>query len=316
MAKNKSCGFRTSIGGQALIEGIYMRGPEKQSIVVRTKEGLVTKLEDVHPISKRIKVLGWPLIRGTVSFLTSMITGVKSLNYSAEIAMDGTEEQEEPSKFDKWIEKHFGSEKAQKIFVGIAVVTGIALAIGLFMLLPALVAEPIKHFTEKRIYRNLAEGVVRIAIFLVYMFLVSKMKDINRLFRYHGAEHKTIFCYEHGKELTVENVRLEKKEHPRCGTSFIFIVMIVSILVYSVVSWKNVWIKMVLRIVLLPVVVGISYEISRWTGRHDNVLSTVLAAPGKALQKITTKEPDESMMEVAIEALKLVIPEEKGSDQW
>lgn len=315
MAKREDKAYKTSIGGQALIEGIYMRGPFKQSTVVRSENGIVSKVEDVHPIKDRFPILGWPLIRGTVSFLTSMITGVKSINYSAEIAFDDAE-TEEPSKFDLWIEKHFGSEKAQKIFIGLAVVLGIAFSIGLFILLPAIIAEPLKYVTDKRVFRNLLEGAIRIVIFLIYMVLVSKMQDIKRVFRYHGAEHKTIYCYENGLELTVENVRKQKKEHPRCGTSFVFIVMIVSIFVFSVVSWNNVWIKLLLRLVLLPVVVGISYEISKWTGGHDNWLSTVLAAPGKALQKITTSEPDDSMIEVAIEALKLVIPEEKGTDRW
>ncbi len=314
MTKNENSKYKTTIGGQALIEGIYMRGPEKQASVVRTHDGLVRKVEEVKSLKDRYPILGWPIIRGSVNFITSMASGVRALNYSAGFAIDDPEA--EPSKFDMWIEKRFGTEKAQKMLVGFAVFIGIALSIGIFILLPALIAEPLRHLTEKQIYRNLLEGALRIIIFLLYLWLVSRMNDIKRLFRYHGAEHKTIFCYENGLELTVDNVRNQPKEHPRCGTSFIFIVMIVSILVFSVVTWSNVWIKMALRIILLPIVIGISYEISRWTGRHDNRLSRILAAPGKALQKITTGEPDDSMIEVAIEAMKEVIPENKGSDKW
>lgn len=315
MEENENRGqFRTSIGGQALIEGIMMRGPKKQAIVVRTKDGLVTKESELKFIKDKYPVLGWPLVRGTVNFLGSMVNGVKALMYSAEQLPE--DEQEEPSKLDKWIEEHIGGEKADKIIIGISVVIGIVMSVGLFMLLPTVIAGFFRRFIDSRILINLAEGVIRIAIFLLYMYLATKMKEIKRLWQYHGAEHKTIFCYESGAELTVENARKQSRFHPRCGTSFMLIVMVVSILVFSVVRWSNVWVRMGLRILLLPIVVGISYELIKWAGRTDNVLTKILSAPGKALQHLTTAEPDDSMLEVAIEAIKLVLPENKGEDKW
>ena len=236
------------------------------------------------------------------------------MTYSAELLPE--EEQEKPSKFDQWIEKKFGAEKAQKFVISFAVFLGILLSVGLFVLLPTILAGAVKNLTDSTMVYNLTEGFLRIVIFLLYMYFCTKSKDLNRVFRYHGAEHKSIFCYEKGLPLTVENVREQSRFHPRCGTSFLFVVMIISIFVFSFVSWSNVWLRMVLRILLLPVVMGISYEIIRWAGRHDNWLSTALAAPGKALQRLTTGEPDDEMIECAIEAIKLVIPEEKGKDQW
>jgi len=313
--KNKAADdFRTSIGGQALIEGILMRGPTKQSIVVRTPDGLVTKVEEPHFVREKYKILGWPLLRGAVVFIESMVYGVKALTYSASMLPE--EEQEQPTKFDKWIEKKFGAEKAEKFIINLAVFLGVCLSVGLFILLPTLLAGFVTDLTDSSILRNLTEGVIRITIFLLYMYFCTKSKDLKQVFRYHGAEHKTIFCYEKGLPLTVENVRNQSRFHPRCGTSFLFIVMIISILVFSFVTWSNAWMRMGLRILLLPVVMGVSYEIIRWAGRHDNWLSSALAAPGKALQRLTTDEPDDGMIECALEALKLVVPEEKGADKW
>lgn len=306
--------FRTSIGGQALIEGILMRGPIKQSVVVRTKEGLVTKVEEPHFLKERYKILGLPIIRGAVIFVESMVYGVKALTYSASLLPE--EEQDQPSKFDKWIEKKFGKEKAEKFIIDFAVFLGVLLSVGLFILLPTIIAGLATDLTQSSAVRNLTEGLIRIAIFLLYMYLCTKSQDLKRVFRYHGAEHKTIFCYEKGLPLTVENVKIQSRFHPRCGTSFLFVVMIISIFIFSFLTWDNVWVRMGLRILLLPVVMGISYEINRWAGRHDNWLSAVLSAPGKALQRLTTAEPDEEMIECAIEAMKLVIPEEKGLDAW
>ncbi|MBQ8024975.1 MAG: DUF1385 domain-containing protein [Oscillospiraceae bacterium] len=313
--QQKQCpAFRTSIGGQALIEGIMMRGPRKQAIAVRTAEGITVKEDELKFIKDRYPILGWPLIRGTVNFLGSMVNGVKALTYSAE--QQPEEEQEEPGKLDKWIMEHFSSETADKLIIGIAVVLGIALAVGLFIILPTVLVGFLDGVLQSRVLRNLLEGVVRIAIFLGYMFLATKLKEIKRVWMYHGAEHKTIFCYEHGLELTVENCRKQSRFHPRCGTSFIFIVMIVSILVYSVFSWSNMLVRMLIRILLLPVVVGISYEIIKWAGRSDNWATRIASAPGKALQHLTTAEPDDSMLEVAIAAMKRVIPETAGEDAW
>ena len=313
MAKNKDCSFRTSIGGQALIEGILMRGPKKQAIVCRTADGLVEKVEELKFIKDRYPILGWPLIRGCATFLDSMVKGMQALTYSAELV---PVEDQEPDKLDQWIEKHFEAEKASKIVIGTAVVLGIALALFLFIFLPTLIVGLIKPLTQNLVVRNLSEGVVKIIILLCYMRLCSCVSDVKRLFSYHGAEHKTIFCYEHGKPLTVENVRTESRFHPRCGTSFLLVVVVVSILVNSVVTLTNSFARMGAHLLLLPVVVGISYEINLWCGRHDNWLSAALSAPGKWLQHMTTNEPDDSMIECAIRAMELVIPEEKGSDAW
>lgn len=315
MSKTKDNGFRTSIGGQALIEGVMMRGPKLMGIAVRTPDGISTKTEELKLIKEKHPILGVPFIRGVVNFVDSMIKGVSAVTYSAELIPD--DDETEPDKFDQWIEKKFGWEKAQKIVIGIAVVLGIALSVGLFILLPTVLAGFLSNFiTTTPILRNLLEGALRIIIFLTYLWAVTHMKDVARMFAYHGAEHKTIHCYEKRLPLTVENVRPQSTRHPRCGTSFLFVVMIVSILVFSVVRWSNTWVRMAMRIVLLPVVVGISYEINRWIGRHDNLLSRILSAPGRALQALTTNEPDDSMIEVAIAALELVIPDEEGADSW
>ena len=313
MANNKDCGFRTSIGGQALIEGILMRGPKKQAIVCRTAEGLVEKVDELKLLKDKYPIFGWPFIRGCVTFIDSMIKGMQALTYSAELV---PVEDQEPDKLDQWIEKHFEAEKASKIVIGTAVVLGIALALFLFIFLPTLIVGLIKPLTQNLVIRNLSEGVVKIIILLAYMRLCCCVSDVKRLFSYHGAEHKTIFCYEHGKPLTVENVRTESRFHPRCGTSFLLVVVVVSILVNSVVTLTNSFARMGCHLLLLPLVVGISYEINLWCGRHDNWLSAALSAPGKWLQHMTTNEPDDSMIECAIRAMELVIPEEKGSDAW
>ena len=313
MPENRSSDFRTSIGGQALIEGILMRGPKKQAIVCRTADGLVEKVDELRLIKDRYPILGVPFIRGCVTFLDSMVKGMQALTYSAELV---PVEDQEPDKLDQWIEKHFEAEKASKIVIGTAVVLGIALALFLFIFLPTLIVGLIKPLTQNLVIRNLSEGVVKIIILLCYMRLCSCVSDVKRLFSYHGAEHKTIFCYEHGKPLTVENVRTESRFHPRCGTSFLLVVVVVSILVNSVVTLTNSFARMGCHLLLLPLVVGISYEINLWCGRHDNWLSAALSAPGKWLQHMTTNEPDDSMIECAIRAMELVIPEEKGSDAW
>ena len=306
--------FKTLIGGQALIEGIMMRGPDKQSIVVRSPEGIVTKVEPLKLIKEKYPILGWPLIRGVVTFGSSMVNGVKALMYSADFFPDDPNAQ--PSKFDKWLEKHISSDKLEQVLIYLSVILGVAFSIGLFILLPTLLAGWIPGLPDHSMARNLLEGLIRILIFLGYMILVSRMKDMKRVFSYHGAEHKTIRCYEAQLELTVENVRKQSRLHPRCGTSFLFVVMIISILVFSVVQWTNPIVRMLMRIVFLPVVVGISYEINRFVGRHDNWFTKLLTYPGMWFQYFTTNEPDDSMMEVGIEALKLVLPEKEGADRW
>ena len=315
MSDREKCpAFKTSIGGQALMEGILMRGPEKEAIVVRKPDGtLEEKVESVTSPKDKFSPFGWPIIRGSVNFVDTMIKGVKALTYSASFL---PEEDAEPDKVDKWIEKHFTAEKAQKIIIGVSVVIGLVVSVGLFILLPTILAGLFYNAMESRILRNLIEGVIRIVIFLLYMILASKMKEIKRVWMYHGAEHKTIFCYEQGLPLTVENAKIQPRLHPRCGTSFMIIVMVVSILVFSVVNVESVWLRMALRLALLPVTVGISYELIKYAGRHDNWFTRIISAPGKALQLITTKEPDDDMLEVAIRSLELVKPEVAGSDAW
>ena len=316
--------FRTTIGGQALIEGILMRGPEKQAIVVRNQEGeLEVKEQTLKLIKDRYPILGLPFLRGVVNFLASLVEGVKALMWSAEFYPD-EEEEKPPSKFETWLEKHFGSEGLMKWVIGFSVVVGIAFAIALFIILPTLATSALLYFfpDAPMWLRNLLEGVLKLVIFFLYLFLCSRMKDMKRVFSYHGAEHKTIFCYEAGLPLTVENVRIQPRHHPRCGTSFLFVVIFVSILVSSVVFgiWPitNVWLRTLAHLILLPLVVGITYEFNRWVGRHvqDSRLAKILTAPGMWMQNFTTNEPDDSMIECAIRSLELVLPSEKGKDEW
>ena len=314
MAKNDNnvC-FRTSIGGQALMEGILMRGPDKQAIVCRTENGIVEKVEPLNLPKDKYPILGWPFVRGIVTFADSMVKGMRALTYSASLLPE--EEQEQPSKFDLWLEKKLGSEKAEKYVIGIAAVLGVLLAVALFILLPTLIAGFIPGIEGHYTLRSLIEGVIKIVIFLVYLGLVAHMKEIKRLFSYHGAEHKTIFCYEKGLPLTVENVRPQSRFHPRCGTSFLLVVIILGLFVGLLIQVDNTLLRIALRILLLPVLVAVAYEINRWAGRHDaNIVSRIVTWPGKQLQRLTTNEPDDGMIECAIRAMELVIPEEKGKD--
>ena len=306
--------FKTSVGGQALIEGIMMRGPKRLSIVVRTKEELLEKTEDIIPLKDKYPILGFVFIRGVVNFVTSMKVGMKAIMYSADKMPE--EEQEAPTKFDLWIEKKLGNEKAEKVIITIAVIMGIAFSIGLFMLLPTLLAGLFSEYIENVIFRNLLEGLLRITIFLTYLWITTKVSTIKRVWAYHGAEHKAIYCYEKNLPLTVENIKSQSSLHPRCGTSFLFIVMIVSILVFSLTTWNNLLIRFVLRLALLPVVVAISFEIIKLAGRYDNILTRIISAPGKALQRLTTREPDDEMIEVAKRAIELVIPEDEKEAAW
>ncbi len=311
---NSSTAFKTSIGGQALIEGIMMLGPGKRAVVCRGSGEMVEKVEQVIPLKERSPVLALPLIRGVAAFISSMINGVKALSFSAEQLPEDM--QEEPDKIDQWIENHFSDETAQKLIIGIAVVLGIALSLFLFLFLPTFIVGLFPAVKSDFYWRTLIEGILKLVIFFVYLILCSKMKDMKRLFSYHGAEHKTIFCYEKGLPLTVENVRPQPRLHPRCGTSFIFVVIIISILAGSFIHVSDTLLRMALKFLMLPLIVGVSYELNRWVGRHDNICSKILSWPGKQFQRITTNEPDDDMIECAIRALELVIPEEKGSDAW
>ena len=314
MEKNNQ--FRTSIGGQALIEGILMRGPEKQAIVVRSPEGLVTRVEELTLVKDKYPILGWPIIRGAVTFLDSMVRGVKALMFSADYYPD--DENTQPSKLDQWLEAHIPAEKLQSALVWVSVLLSLGLTLLLFMLLPTFIAG-LFHARHAAVH-NLIEGAVKIVIFLGYLILCSRQKDVRRVFCYHGAEHKTIFCYEAGLPLTVENVRRQPRHHPRCGTSFLFMVIAISILVSTVVFaiWPvhNPILRFLAHLAMLPLIVGISYEFNRWAGRHDGPITRILVAPGLWLQNFTTFEPDDSMMEVGIKALELVLPEKQGEDAW
>ena len=331
--KNECCNekFKTTIGGQALIEGIMMRGPEKDAIVVRGKDGLTL---EVHPrkVHKPGSVATWPLIRGAVNFFDAQVVGVKALMRSADLAPEGFAEDEEPSKFDLWLEKKLGNEKFQEYLIAAAVVLGMGMSIGLFFLLPMVIVGFFDRWIHSNIALNLVEGLVRILIFMAYMLIVSRMEEMKRVFSYHGAEHKTIRCYEAGLPLTVENVRPMTRLHPRCGTSFLLVVMVISILVFSVAStallsavpalaaMKGSFLYRLLmilfKLLLLPLIVAVTYEINRWAGRNDNAFTRILTAPGMWMQNFTTNEPDDSMIEVAIAAVKEVLPQEEGADRW
>ena len=322
--------FKTMIGGQALIEGIMMRGPEKDAIVIRNSNGQLHT--EVHPRKKNPpkSVKNWPFIRGIFNFFDSQLVGIKALMRSADLAPE--EMQEEPSKLDLWLEKKLSSEAFQKVIVGIAMVMGVGLSVVLFFLLPMVISSFLDGVIHSTLGLNLVEGIIRMVIFLAYMILISRMSEMKRVFSYHGAEHKTIRCYEACLPLTVENVRAQTRLHPRCGTSFLLVVMVISILVFSVASSALLAvvpslaamrgsalyrvIMIAFKLLLLPVVVGITYEINRWAGRHDNRFTRIITAPGMWMQNFTTNEPDDSMIEVGIAAVSAVLPEKEGSDRW
>lgn len=322
--------FKTMIGGQALIEGIMMRGPEKDAIVIRNSNGQLHT--EVHPRKKNPpkSVKNWPFIRGIFNFFDSQLVGIKALMRSADLAPE--EMQEEPSKLDLWLEKKLSSETFQKVIVGIAMVMGVGLSVVLFFLLPMVISSFLDGVIHSTLGLNLVEGIIRMVIFLAYMILISRMSEMKRVFSYHGAEHKTIRCYEACLPLTVENVRAQTRLHPRCGTSFLLVVMVISILVFSVASSALLAvvpslaamrgsalyrvIMIAFKLLLLPVVVGITYEINRWAGRHDNRFTRIITAPGMWMQNFTTNEPDDSMIEVGIAAVSAVLPEKEGSDRW
>lgn len=300
--EKQTCAIKTSVGGQALLEGIMMKGPEKSAMAVRKPNGEIDL--SVWDTKKLTGIRKIPFIRGTFNFIDTLIQGYDCLMKSAEISG----QEEEPDKFELWLNKVFG-KAAGAVFGTVITVIAAALAIGLFFGVPALIAGFIGNYVENAVLLSAIEGVIKIAMFLAYIIGVSKMSDIHRTFMYHGAEHKTIFCYEQGLELTVENVRKQQRFHPRCGTSFLLIVLVISILVSSVITWESVLVRVGLKILLLPVTVGISYEIIKFAGRHDNWLTRIISAPGLWFQNFTTQEPDDSMIEIAIAAVKPVLPE-------
>lgn len=301
---NKDQPIKTSIGGQAVIEGIMMRGPKKTALSVRLPNKTIST-EEWNTKSSNKWYKKTPFIRGVFNFIDSMMMGYTCLMKSAEKA--GFDD-EEPSKFELKLKEIFG-DKYMTFLEGVIMVFAVILAVGLFTILPAFLVNLTRGFIKNDILLTAIESVVKIGIFLGYLYLVSKMDDIDRVFKYHGAEHKTIFCYEHGEELTVENVRKYTRFHPRCGTSFLVIVLLLSILVFSFLSWGNIWLRVGLKILCLPIIMSISYECIKLAGRCDNVFTRILSAPGLWTQRLTTREPDDDQIEVAIEAMKRVIPE-------
>ena len=321
--------FKTMIGGQALIEGIMMRGPEKDAIVVRTAEGLTTEVNPrkIHP---KTSPLSWPFIRGPVNFFDAQFVGVKALMKSADLNPEAT--TEEDSKFDQWLEKKLSNKKNQDALLTVTVCISLLFSVGLFFVVPMLLGSIFEIWVSSTLALNLIEGLIRVVILVGYMYFASRIPDMKRVFAYHGAEHKTICCYEAGLPLTVENVRQQCRLHPRCGTSFLLVVVVLSIVLFSVVStgllnlipalaamkgsFAYRLIMVAVKLLLLPVLVSIAYEINRLVGKYDNWFTKILTAPGLWMQRITTNEPDDDMIEVGIAAVKAVLPSEEGTDRW
>lgn len=296
----------SGIGGQAVMEGIMMRNGSEYSVAVRKENGEIeVKKETYKGVGSKCKLFRLPFIRGIFSFVDSLVLGMKSLNYSASLFMEDGEEEEEPGRFEKWLQKKFG-DKAEKVIMDLTMVISIILAMGIFMVFPTWVSTLMKPLLGNGIWMALFEGVLRIAIFIAYVELISLMPDIKRTYMYHGAEHKCINCIEHGLPLTVENVMKSSKEHKRCGTSFLLIVMVISILFFLVIRPETLWLRLVSRILLIPVIAGVSFEFLRLAGNSDNPVVNLLSKPGLMLQGLTTKEPDEKMAEVAICAVEAV----------
>lgn len=290
-----------NVGGQAVIEGVMMRGSNGIATAVRTEQGEIVVEKNIYTsYTKKNKIFGLPIIRGFISLIESLIIGVKTLNYSASFF----EDEDEPSKFDKWISKIF-KEKSNDVIIGVSLVISLAISIGVFFILPTIVANFFSKIGASPMGMNIVEGIIRVVLFLLYVYLIGKMEDIKRVYQYHGAEHKTIFCYESDTELTPENAAKFGRLHPRCGTNFLFLVMIVSIIMFSFTGWHSIGERILYRIVLLPLISGVSYEIIKWMGKSESIFAKILSYPGLKLQNLTTREPDLSQLEVAIRALKV-----------
>ena len=321
--------FKTMIGGQALIEGIMMRGPKKDAIVVRTPEGLQTEVMD-RKVRPQHSPLSWPFLRGPVNFFDAQFVGIKALMKSADLNPEAT--TEESSKFDQWLEKKLSNKKNQDTLLTITVCISLLFSVGLFFVVPMLLGSIFEIWISGTLALNLIEGLIRVVILVGYMLFASRMQEMKRVFAYHGAEHKTICCYEAGLPLTVENVRKQCRFHPRCGTSFLLIVVVLSVLLFSVVSTGLLnllpalaaikgtvgyrLIMMGIKLLMLPVLVSLAYEINRLVGRYDNWFTVLLTAPGLWMQRITTNEPDDEMIEVGIAAVEAVLPAKEGADRW
>ncbi len=307
---------KTTIGGQALLEGLLMIGPQYRATAVRKPDGEI--VIEKHPMKPKGKLSKIPVIRGAVNLFAQMVIGVKALMYSAEfVDLEDGDKPYEPSKFEQFLDRKFG-DKITDIAIYFSVVLSLCLSVGLFILLPNFITDFLSNFVqlENVVVLNLVEGVIRVGIFIGYLALVSLMKEMKRVWEYHGAEHKTIHCYEHGEEITVENVRKHTTKHPRCGTSLFFTIMIISILIFAFTGWHNVFLNALIRILLVPLVAGVSLEFIKFAVKHDNWLFKVITAPGLMFQSFTTREPDDKQIEVAIAAFMEVLPAEEGSDEW
>lgn len=320
-SNSKSCHI-TSIGGQAVIEGVMMRGPKESAIAVRKPDGeIIVEKKPINSFVQKYKINKIPLVRGVFSFFESLIDGTKALMFSAEfydIEDDEDKKRKETMSDDELKAYNKKNDLMMNVTIFISVLVALVFGVGIFMLLPTFLVGLLRDYANltNGFFATMLEGVVRIAIFIVYILLVSKMSDIHRVFQYHGAEHKTIFCYEHGEDLNVENVKKQKRLHPRCGTSFLILVMIISIIIFSFISWDNPIQRVLIRLLLLPLVAGISYELIKFAGRHNGVIVNIISAPGMWLQKLTTAEPDDKQIEVAIMSLKSVLTGDKNDDRW
>lgn len=294
----------SGIGGQAVIEGIMMKNKDNYATAVRRPDGEIeVKTDEYISMTQKVKFFSLPFVRGVFSFIDSMVLGMKTLTFSASFFED--DEEEEPSKIELWLDKTFG-ERVEKILMGLVMAFSLVMSVAIFMLLPLVIANGLRHWIHSETVMAFLEGVIRIVIFITYIKIISRMEEISRTFMYHGAEHKCINCIEHGMELNVENVRKSSKQHKRCGTSFLIIVMLISILFFMVIRVDTIWLRMLSRIVLIPVIAGVSYEFLRIAGRSDSAIVNILSKPGMWMQNLTTTEPDDSMIEVAIEAVEAV----------
>jgi uncharacterized protein YqhQ len=289
-----------NVGGQAVIEGVMMRGSKCTATAVRLEDGsIIVNKEEYVPYTKRHNILNIPILRGFITLIESLIIGIKTLNYSASFF----EDEEQQSKFEKWLNNKF-KEKATNIILGFSLILSLFFSVLIFFVLPTFITNLFSKSTDNVIVLNLLEGLIRVIIFLLYLVIITKMEDIYRVFQYHGAEHKTIFCYENEDKLTPESCSKYGRLHPRCGTNFIFLVFIISIILFSLIPWNSLLERVIYRILLLPIVSGITYELIKWLGKNNNFISRAIAFPGLCLQKLTTKEPDLQQLEVAIAALK------------
>lgn len=303
----------TKMGGQAVMEGIMMKGDKKTAVAVRLPSGDIHIKTEENPKKRTWAKI--PIVRGVIVFVNSLIQGTKTLMYSADV-LEKYEEKlgegalAEKGKFETWLEKHFGERAVWNILIAISVIISLVFSIGIFVIGPTAVINWMTAFTENEIVLNLTEGLLRIAIFVIYVLLISKMKDIHRVFQYHGAEHKCIHCFESGRELTPENCQEFYTLHPRCGTSFLVFVLVISLIVFSFLGWPNLALRIVSRLLLIPFIAGISYEVLKWAGKSDNWFIKIISIPGLYLQKLTTAPPDNEQLEVAIAAVKAVMDED------